>query len=302
MATPLNLPGATPFNYSSAYGGIPQVPNPAATQAGSIGGNIGNLSNLGNLATTLNTQIAGNAVLPYQLNLPQYGQNLGQAAQNTGSLLKGQIPTDVMSLINQQGAERGVATGSPGSPNANAAILRALGLTSLGLQQQGLGNFQSLVGMTPTGQQFNPASFLTSPTDQQTAQYLANLLSAAPIPSAAAQANIGSLLSGLGRGGGNVNPLGGLFSDPFFASPSTKPSQARQDANAAFWGPGGSGGVFPQPPSGASGIPDTLNLSGSSQMDPFMGFGAYDVPYNTGGGYDYMPSFAEGGPLPGSEG
>lgn len=292
-----NLGGASPFNYSPQYGGIPQVPNPAATQASSITGNVGNLSNLGNLATTLNTQIAGNAALPYQLNLPQYGQNLGQAAQNTGSLLKGQIPTDVMSLINQQGAERGVATGSPGSPNANAAILRALGLTSLGLQQQGLGNFQSLVGMTPTGQQFNPASFLTSPTDQQTAQYLANLLSAAPIPSAAAQANIGSLLSGLGRGGGNQNPLGGLFGN---ASAPVAPDPSWAGREAAYNAYYGGAGATPMG-GGASGIPDTLNLGGAGQFDPFMGMGNYNVPYDTSGGDYYMP-FAEGGALPGTEG
>lgn len=69
--------------------------------------------------------------------------------------LTGQLPRDVQANINQMGAERGIATGMPGSPNANAATMKALGLTSLGLQQQGLENlnraYQTFPQLNPLG-------------------------------------------------------------------------------------------------------------------------------------------------------
>lgn len=53
------------------------------------------------------------------------------------SQLRGQLPTDVINQIAQRAAERGVATGSPGGPGANAAYLAAIGRSSLDLVGQG---------------------------------------------------------------------------------------------------------------------------------------------------------------------
>lgn len=60
------------------------------------------------------------------------------------SQLAGQVPEDVKRNLIQGAAERGVATGMPGAPITNAQYLRGLGLTSLGLQQQGLTNLSPL--------------------------------------------------------------------------------------------------------------------------------------------------------------
>jgi len=98
------------------------------------------------------------ARLPYQFNLPNYGAMTGQRSKNTLGLLSGQVPTDVLQQIQQRGAERGVATGMPGGPNANAAWLRALGLTSLGLQQQGSQQLSQSIQDTPVAPVFNPLS------------------------------------------------------------------------------------------------------------------------------------------------
>ncbi len=209
------LGGAPPFGYSPSAGGIPQVPNPGVSAGGAIGGNLGNLGNLGQLSQGIGGINAGLGQQPYIQNLPGYQGLLNQASANTQSLLGGNIPADVLTQIQQAGAERGVATGAPGSPNANAAMLRALGLTSLGLQQQGQQNFAQLRGQTPTGPVFNPASMLVDPNMQQQAQAAANLYNAAPNPQAAQNAAFRAMNQGLNRGQGATQPTqsGSLVQD-----------------------------------------------------------------------------------------
>lgn len=209
-ATPGNIQGAQPQGGQGPYGANPQVPSLGASQGTAISSNMGNLSNLYNLGTSLNTNIAQQAALPYQLNLPNYGAMTGASSQNILSLLRGQVPQDVANQIAQMGAERGVATGSIGSPNSEAALLRSLGLTSLGLQGQGEQELTGAVARTPTGQQFNPQSFLTTPQQQQEAQYAANVLASAPDPTAAANAQLATSLFGMQLGRQQVpqgNPL-----------------------------------------------------------------------------------------------
>ena len=110
------------------------------------------------MANQANTFMQQQARLPYAFNLPNYGGMLGQRSKNIGGLLKGEVPTDVLQQIQQSGAERGVATGMPGSPNANASWLRALGLTSLGLQQQGSKEFSQAIADTPVFPLWSPLS------------------------------------------------------------------------------------------------------------------------------------------------
>lgn len=90
--------------------------------------------------------MAFNTVIPEDpwtqaFNLGQYRQGVLQqypAGQVIQQRLTGRLPADVLANIYQQGAERGVSTGMPGGPNANAATMRALGLTSYGIQSEGL--------------------------------------------------------------------------------------------------------------------------------------------------------------------
>ena len=122
------------------------------------------------LAGQTNAFMSGQARLPYQFNLPRYGANLSQWSGNVSSLLGGQVPTDVSQLLQRQAAERGVATGSGGSPNANAAWLRALGLTSLGLQAQGAQQFTQQVAATPVPELWNPMSLYSSELELEQAR------------------------------------------------------------------------------------------------------------------------------------
>lgn len=108
------------------------------------------------LANQANAFMQQQARLPYAFNLPNYGGMLAQRSKNISGLLAGQVPQDVVQQIQQRGAERGVATGMPGGPNMNTAWLRALGLTSLGLQQQGSQQFSQAIQDTPVSPLFNP--------------------------------------------------------------------------------------------------------------------------------------------------
>jgi hypothetical protein len=65
------------------------------------------------------------------------------------SQLAGEVSPDVMSNIYQTAAERGVSGSGVGSPNSNAAMLRALGLTSMGQQEKGLSSLNSAIGTVP---------------------------------------------------------------------------------------------------------------------------------------------------------
>lgn len=222
------------FGYNPSYGGVPSVPSPAATQASAISGNLGNLGNLYNLASSVNQFNQGQAGLGLQTNLPGYQGMLGQAVQNTSQLQRGIIPSDVTNQLYQLGAERGTGRGfGTDSPNTNAALMRAFGLTSLGLQQQGQQQFGQLVGLTPQAQSFNPASFFVTPEQQQQAQAAQNLYGSALIPAYASSAAMNALRSGLGTGKAAAAPA----VDPFFSAPSTAPASWRTQAYNAYWNP-----------------------------------------------------------------
>lgn len=114
------------------------------------------------LANQANQFMTQQAQLPFLRGLPGYSSMLGQRSANTGSLLRGEVPQDVLQQLQQRGAERGVAMGSPGSPNANASWLRALGLTSLGLQQQGSQQLTQGIADVPVPALWNPLELYTA--------------------------------------------------------------------------------------------------------------------------------------------
>lgn len=192
---------------TAAYGTRPTVPSPTVTAGTAIGGNIGNLGALYGLGGGINQFQAQQAGAQVATNLPGYKDLVAKSSGNIQDLLAGQIPEDVVSQIIQGAAERGIMTGSPGSPNANAALLRSLGLTSLGLQEKGETELTAAIGRTPTGGMFQPASMLVSPEQQQAAEAAGRLYASAPDPSAAAAASLRTASAGLGAGLGSVSPV-----------------------------------------------------------------------------------------------
>lgn len=130
---------------------------------GSPGGSNPGLPNSA-LASNVNQFMTGQAILPFLQNLPGYAGMVGQRSQNALSMLKGQIPDDVISQISQGAAERGIMGGTPQSPNANAAYLRSLGLTSLDMQNQGSELLSKSIADTPVPQLWNPMSLYVPQT------------------------------------------------------------------------------------------------------------------------------------------
>jgi hypothetical protein len=188
---------------SGFFGSKPSVPDPTATANQAIVGDISNLGNLGQLAEGTSEISAESAAIPYEMNLPGYDANLNQAATNTAQELSGQLPQDVQNQIQEAAAERGIATGQgAGSPNANAALLQDLGLTSLQEQQMGQQNLSQLIGETPTGQTYNTQSMEVTPEAEQAAQLLSNEIAASPDPILSGLMNMfGGALGGGGIGG-----------------------------------------------------------------------------------------------------
>lgn len=118
------------------------------------------LTSLTDLVNTLNRNAQTSANAARIPNNPALEQ---ASSANIANLLGGVIPQDVRNNLYQSAAERGVAMGSPGSDNANAALLRSLGLTSLDLQQLGQQNLTAADARNPAAPIFNPGSQLITP-------------------------------------------------------------------------------------------------------------------------------------------
>lgn len=95
--------------------------------------------------------------------IPQNAALETQSSANIGNELHGVVAPDVLRLLQQQAAERGVATGTAGSPNSNAAYLQALGLTSMGLQEQGQHDLSGALARNPAAPIFDPTTQIMNP-------------------------------------------------------------------------------------------------------------------------------------------
>lgn len=197
-AAPANLTAAPSFSWNPSVGGIPAPASPQATQGASIGGNLDVLSQIYQLATGTGTASGAGGAANLNAALPGATGALGNEVNLATSELGGNIDQPTINNLEQLAAERGVSTGSIGSPNSTAALMQALGRTTQGTEQLGVQNLTSAIGSAPVGPQFNPSSLFVSPEQQQQAQTYANTLAAAPIPSFATNSNLNSLLAGRG--------------------------------------------------------------------------------------------------------
>lgn len=204
---PLPITGYPSVGYSQAYGGVPRVPDPLSTMHETLRGDISAIPSLYGLSTGVSGASAAGARTQYEANLPMYSALAGRASQNIMANLRGEVNPDVIALLRTQGAESGVGFG-PDSPASNAAYLRALGLTSTSLQNLGQQQYTAALGATPRGPLFNPATMLTTPSEEQQAQLYANILQGAPIPSSAAAAAEAAARRGIGAGMGAVGGTG----------------------------------------------------------------------------------------------
>lgn len=162
----------SPTGYEPAYGGIPNLP-PYVTDTASMTG----------------TDVQANLVK----NLPGYMGMVGADVGNIQSNLAGALPADVIQQLQQRAAERGIATGAPGSANTSAEYLRALGLTSLQLQQLGHSQLTEAMARTPVQQ-----TQQTSQTRDLGAERA--IYASAPVPGAAARQALLNAQMGIATG------------------------------------------------------------------------------------------------------
>lgn len=195
----------TPTGYDPRYGGIPNLPD----------------------YTTDTSTMVGTDVQSQMLkNLPGYQAMVGADTGNIESNLAGRIAPDVISLMQQQAAERGVETGAPGAPITDAAYLRALGLTSLQLQQLGHQQLTEAMARTPIQQT------QTTTTRRDLAAEKA-IYASAPNPRAAAEQAIRDAQAGMGAGevsAGRPRP-GGYTINPSPISPRSSLQQMGYDSS-----------------------------------------------------------------------
>lgn len=216
--------GGTPTGYTSAYGGIPNLPLYTTDTTQQIGTDIG-------------SQIRAQA--------PLFDPTMGAQWQAAYEGSRGMVPTDVATNLAQEMAERGQGIGfAPGAANTNAALAKALGLTSYQIQQQALADAKNLESMVPIQQ--TQLGTQTTDLGAQRAVY-----AAAPVPSAAAAAGMAAVQSGYGRGMGSVGmpqaPTPAASGKPWwdssaqqeqsywnsYLSPSNAAATAAADAEAA---------------------------------------------------------------------
>lgn len=218
--TPAAPPGymtpAPTYGGSPAAGSKPFVPNLKGSANQAIRGNISLLPNLRNLSGQVN-QFNLNQ-LYNQLNkaIPGLSGLQANAAANIGSALAGELPPDVLNQILTNAAEFGVASGTGGGGRdvadiapgslAGHAGLRSLGLSSLDQTRWGAGALTSALAGAPRVDLLNPASFFITPEQQQEANWLNSLISAAPDPEAAFQRALSLNSAGMNRGFNSIPP------------------------------------------------------------------------------------------------
>lgn len=199
-----------PWQTNSAAA-VPTVPPvniqpPQLSQNQTIGSNLQNANRIYQLATSTGAASGAGQAANLNTALPGAQKALGSELTLGESNLSGQIDPATWNNIEDMAAQRGVEIGSPGSPNANAALLAALGETTQQLETLGGQEISSAVGQAPTGPAFNPASQQLTPQDAlNQAEQQAGLNQQTASQNAALQA----AQAGLKAGGGATITSGG---------------------------------------------------------------------------------------------
>lgn len=228
VTPPAPVGGLPPTNYNTALGGTPQLPNPTDVTANTNLTNLAQGPQTQQLVTQTAQSNAAGAAAPYNANLPNYQELIGKQSSNILDELHGVLPPDVLALLQEQGGERGVATGVGDSPNGNASYLQALGLTSLGQEAQGVRDLNTAIGETPTGPAVNTQTYQTPIETELNQLNNQSLYNSAPIPSYAARANANASAAGRAAGAGAVTQPVAPSVPGMPGSPATAPSYVGQ--------------------------------------------------------------------------
>lgn len=197
-----NLYGAAPQGGSGAYGAVPVAPDPTTTTRNAITGNITNMPFLERLASQINEFQQGQLLDNFRRANPLFDDNLRSSSENISANLRGELHPDIVRQFQVDAAERGVSMGAPGSPNVDTNYLMRVLRERLARQDLGQTQYNESLRRPTVVQPFNVADFLTTPSDQWNATWLANQLASAPNPALAAEALRNATRSGVNYGAG----------------------------------------------------------------------------------------------------
>lgn len=133
---------------SGIFGSKPDVPtlpslDLATEQKKAVSGNLGVLPEAQGLVSKTNLFNIDQINKMLAQAIPGYGDITGNVAKNIQSLTAGEIPQDVQEAVTRGAAGRALSGGYGGTQAGNNLVARDLGLTSLGLTQQGLSSAES---------------------------------------------------------------------------------------------------------------------------------------------------------------
>lgn len=191
-----NLIGAPPTGGSDAAGRIPGVTNPIGTISGNMGG-------IGGIIGGVTDQQLEALRKQYPT---EYFATLQQLLLNTQRRAGGDI-SDLLPELQTRNAEAGIAGGYSGSAMENTKLLRDLGLTRYGVEQQALKDLGLIKAGTPTVNPYDPSALIGGLID---AQNRADIYRAAPDPEEAYKRARDAARGGGGGGGGGGGPGGGV--------------------------------------------------------------------------------------------
>ncbi len=278
------LVGAQPRGYNPASGGVPGVTSPVDV----VSGNLGSLSSIINSITG-----AQSGALRDQYP-DEYFSTLGTLLGNTSRRAKGDI-SDLLPELQQNSAEDAVYGGMSGSGAENTKLLRDLGLTRYGVQNEAINSLGKIQGQIPTVRPFDPSQIING---QLQAQERADLYASAPVPEEAYR----RAMNASGGGGGGrptpgitYNPGGGgggpRTVDAALKGWSNAPAQRGTMPDTFSGNSYAPWGSFPDAVAGSSlSYGEGDNFDPNWDTDPVTGdFGGSD---NYGGGeaYDYWTS------------
>jgi len=160
---------------------------------------------LGGLGSIINS-ITGSQSSALRDQYPdEYFSTLGTILGNTGRRAKGDI-SDLLPELQQNSAEDAVYGGLSGSEAENTKLLRDLGLTRYGVENEAINSLGKIQGQIPTVRPFDPSSIINHQLD---AQERADMYASAPVPEDAYQRAMRAAMGGgggRGTGGFTINP------------------------------------------------------------------------------------------------
>lgn len=181
------------------------TPTDPGTEAGkAIAANQKNLPAATQLASATNEANQNELLKRLREAIPNFDKIQSNVSQNIADQTAGQLPKDVVDLINRSAAAQNVAGGVSGSGFGRNLAPRDLGLTSLQLMQQGFSNANQWLATqraTTIAPQFDVSNMFITPAQQIQATFANN----------AGQWNVNWLQTQLKAAQSNRNIIGGGF-------------------------------------------------------------------------------------------